>query len=290
LKKLLKYLIAIVGIAFALYPILRNLGELGRLSFSVGHFVGAIAVLSLSYLLLPMIWLLVGRAFGFAMTPEEAVHSWFVSSVGRYIPGKVWQFVGRASLLPYPSSLVISAMFYEHLVLMVGASIFSFILPRFLPIQMGITIVLLLMLFAWRRVILLLARWFPRVEHYPRRMDYVLLAVGVSVMYWAISGVAAFLISRSIGWERGFREIAFIYSFSFVASYVIPLTPAGLGIREGIITAVMGYDLSSSVFALLTRVAIAITDLLMLILGLVVGIRGNSSEDSSEDPPSESRP
>ena len=280
MKKFLRWSIALLGVLFALYPMLKDARRIGEVRFDVLTFSLSILVLLLSYGLLPVVWLSVGRAFGIPLKPREAVNSWFVSAVGRYIPGKVWQFVGRASLLPYPASVVVSAMFYEHLVLMVGASLFSFVRPTFPIVQMAITVALVLALLLWRYAILLVRRWFPKVSHYPRRWDFVLLAVLTATLYWASSGYAAYLVSKSIRWGKGYPEIAFVYSFSFVASYVLPLTPAGLGIREAIISTVMGYNVQSSIFAVLTRLAILIVDMLTLLVGVLAGITGGRRGDS----------
>jgi len=274
LKRILRYAVALLGLLFAVYPMLRDVHRLRDVRFDPLLFSAAVFVMLLSYGLLPLIWLFVGRAFGIPLNVREAVNSWFVSSVGRYIPGKVWQFVGRASLLPYPASVVISAMFYEHLVLMAGASLFSFVLLRFPLLQVLITVALTVALLLWKYFILLLNRWLPKVQHYPRRWKDVFVTVLLSTLYWAISGFAAYLIARSTFWDKGYPEIAFVYSFSFVASYVLPLTPAGLGIREAIISGIMGYNLQSSVFALLTRLAILVVDLITLGIGVLAGVRG----------------
>ncbi len=280
MKRILRYAVAFLGILFAVYPMLRDIHRLREIRFDPILFATAVLVMLLSYSLLPLIWLYVGRAFGIPLNIREAVNSWFVSSVGRYIPGKVWQFVGRASLLPYPASVVISAMFYEHLILMTGASLFSFVLPRFPLLQVLITLTLATALLMWRYFILLIRRWFPKVHHYPRRWKDVVVAVLLSTLYWAISGFAAYFIAKSTFWGKGYPEIAFVYSFSFVASYVLPLTPAGLGIREAIISGIMGYNLQSSVFALLTRLAILAVDLITLGIGVLAGVRGNRRGDS----------
>ena len=272
MKKLLRYSIAVLGVLFALYPLLKDFHRIGEIDFNLPLFLLSIVVMVASYSLLPVVWFFVGRAFGIPLKPREAINSWFVSAVGRYIPGKVWQFVGRASLLPYPASVVVSAMFYEHLVLMAGASIFSFVSPRFPILQLSITVALIAFLFLWRYAILITRRWFPKVDHYPRRWDFVLLSVLSATLYWAFSGYAAYLIARSTHWGKGYPEIAFVYSFSFVASYVLPLTPAGLGIREAIISGIMGYDVQSSVFALLTRLTILATDLITLGVGIMAGL------------------
>ncbi len=278
MKKVLRYSVAVLGVLFALYPLLRDFHRIRDIEFNPPLFLLSTALMVASYSLLPVVWFFVGRAFGVPLKPREAVNSWFVSAVGRYIPGKVWQFVGRASLLPYPASVVVSAMFYEHLVLMVGASLFSFVRPSFPTLQTSITVVLIVLLFLWKYAILITKRWLPKVRHYPKRWDFVLLAVLFATLYWAFSGYAAYLVARSIRWGKGYPEIAFVYSFSFVASYVLPLTPAGLGIREAIISSVMGYDVRSSVFALLTRLVILATDLLTLGVGVMAGLTGSKRE------------
>jgi len=84
----------------------------------------------LAYTLLPVIWFFVAQIFGIFISFPDAVFSWYLSSIGRYIPGKVWQFVGRVAILNHPSGSVFSATLYEHLILMAGAGLFSLIFPK----------------------------------------------------------------------------------------------------------------------------------------------------------------
>jgi len=259
--------------------------SLRYVSFNPKLFLLSLLVLVLSYSLLPLIWLAVGRAFGIPLNLKEAVSSWFISSIGRYIPGKVWQFVGRASLLPYSSTLVVSAMFYEHLILMAGASLFSFVFFRYPTLQILLSSMLIAALILWRWSVGLISKRFPKVRHYPSRPVFIVVALVLSTLYWSISGFGAYLVAKSIGWERGYQEVAFAYSFSFVASYVLPLTPAGLGIREAILSTVMGYSAQSSIFALLTRIAIVVADLLALGVGVSANLTKSNPSEPSEDRP-----
>ncbi len=205
----------------------------------------------LAYTLLPVIWFFVAQIFVIFISFPDAVFSWYLSSIGRYIPGKVWQFVGRVAILNHPSGSVFSATLYEHLILMAGAGLFSLIFPKFLYIQLGIIFVLLLVIFTWKFSI------------------KTLIPLILSVVYWSLVGLSAYFTSRALNLKFGYPEISFVYSISFVASYVLPLTPAGLGIREGIISLLMGYDPASSSFAILTRLIILIVDIIMLAFGFL---------------------
>jgi hypothetical protein len=249
IRKFLKYSLAILGLIFALYPIFKN--GLPDIKFSPSSFLLSVLIMLLAYTLLPVIWFFVAQIFGIFISFSDAVFSWYISSIGRYIPGKVWQFVGRAAILNHPSGSVFSATLYEHLILMAGAGLFSLIFPKFLYIQLGIIFVLLLVLFTWKFSI------------------KTLIPLILSVVYWSLAGLSAYFTSRALNLKFGYPEISFVYSFSFVASYVLPLTPAGLGIREGIISLLMGYDPTSSSFAILTRLIILIVDIIMLAFGFL---------------------
>ncbi len=271
MKRFLKYSVALAGLTFALFPLVRGFGGLQGLRFSLQDFLLGTALLVLAYSLLPLIWLSVGRSFSLNMSLREAVSSWYVSSVGRYVPGKVWQFVGRASMLDHPTSKVISAMFYEHLVLMTGASLVSLVHGRLLHLKVFITFILLLSLLTWKRLVLLLGRLFPSATHYPSAWGGVVLSVVLAVLYWTLAGFSAYLVAGSVGWKGGWREITFVFSFSFVTSYLLPITPAGLGIREGIISVLLGYDVQSSAFSLLSRLSTVVADLITFAVGVGLG-------------------
>jgi len=137
-----------LGLIFALYPIFKD--GLPDIKFSPSSFLLSVLIMLLAYTLLPVIWFFVAQIFGMFISFPDAVFSWYLSSIGRYIPGKVWQFVGRVTILNHPSGSVFSATLYEHLILMAGAGLFSLIFPKFLYIQLGIIFVLLLVLFTWK--------------------------------------------------------------------------------------------------------------------------------------------
>jgi len=238
-----------VGLIFALYPIFKD--GFPNLKFSPSTFLVALVLMMCAYTFLPAIWFFVARSFGISISFPEAVFSWFFSSIGRYIPGKVWQFVGRVSVLNHPSKSVFSATLYEHVVLMAGAGIFSLIFPKFLYLQLGINFALILVLFFWKFSL------------------NSIISLILAVLYWVFAGLSVFFASRALNLNFGYAEISFVYSFSFVVSYVLPITPAGLGVREGIISLLMGYNPQASSFAVLTRFIILLVDLLMLAFGFL---------------------
>ncbi len=249
LLDIIKYPIAILGLVFAFYPIFRyGIPEVG---FSPLNFFLAFILMCLAYTLLPPIWFFVVRSFGLTISFADAVFSWYLSSMGRYIPGKVWQFVGRVSILNLPTTSVISATIQEHLILMAGGGIFSLISPKFPILQLAITSILLLVIFFWK---------FSLKS---------LISLVLAVIYWSLVGLSAFFVSEAINLGFSYQEISFVYSFSFVTSYILPITPAGLGIREAMISLLMGYNPQSSSFAILTRFLITIVDVFMLGLGFI---------------------
>ncbi len=222
-----------------------------------------------AYIFLPVVWFFVARSFGIPITFKESVVSWYVSSIGRYIPGKVWQFAGRVSSLNHPAGKVLSAMFYEHLVLMLSAAMFSFIYPKYPFIQGLAFSILLFITIIWGYFVKFLQRFNPNLSYAPKNAKFVFISLFISVIYWIFSSLSAYFVSLSLSSNYGYRYIAFVFSFSFVASYVLPLTPAGLGVREGIISALMGYNIQSSAFSILTRLVITTVDIVMLIFALI---------------------
>ncbi len=218
----------------------------------------------MAYAFLPLIWFFVAKSFGISINFFESVYSWFVSSIGRYIPGKVWQFVGRVSTLNHPKGKVLSAMLYEHLILMLTASVFSLIYPYNIPLQLTIIFVLLGIVTFWRYFLPYAKKFGLNISFYPKNTGYVIFSVLFGFLYWTVSSFSAYAISKALDQGLNFGKVAFVFSFSFVASYILPLTPAGLGIREGIISFLMGYDLKSSAFSILTRLIITSVDLFVV--------------------------
>ncbi len=197
----------------------------------------------------------------------------YTTQLARYLPGRVWQFFGQAEAarrMGFAASTALSASFTQiiagtaaGLVVASGCAYASGEIVIALAALAGGVLVLAGLLvsgrFANAFVKKLPARW---------RLSQVRFDVGargfVAVFAWGILGwilhvgavvaLAAAIAptDAQIAWR-----VASSYVFSYLFAFYTLVTPAGLGVREGAVTALLGPALGSGpagVLAILQRI------------------------------------
>jgi uncharacterized membrane protein YbhN (UPF0104 family) len=79
--------------------------------------------------------------------------------------------------------------------------------------------------------------------------------LGLYVLSWVGQGVAFWILARGLGFEITVLQGASAYAAAYVAGYLFLPAPAGVGIREGLLVAVLGPILGpgAAVLALVSR-------------------------------------
>lgn len=196
------------------------------------------------------IWASVLRHLGHRVRFLDLLRIWFLSSLGRYIPGKIWQFVGvaemsRASGIPALVGIT-SLMAYMALAAAAAALVGVYLLPAAAFGALGDVV-------PWLRASapLLLLSVHPKffnaalgvVSRLTRRplgewtagwLDGVVL-VGMCALMWLGFGVAFQLFIGSVAETKAlqFPALTATYALSFLAGYAAVIAPAGLGAKDG---------------------------------------------------------
>ena len=254
-----------IGLAVAgviLFFIVRNLAsglaDLEAYRFRVSYLrlaasFGALAVLFPVY---GRIWQYILKKFGYGITFARSMRIWFLSQAGRYIPGKVWFALGRIYLCEregIPRSVATVATGFE-LLLVLGSAIVVFGLASLLSPSLAgqgygfwIWLVPVIVVGVHPRIIRGLLRRLRRSpERFTMRYVDTLKILALYVLCWCLYGVGFFLIGTalSVGGAEGiFRtpqamrvvpEMIGINALSWAGGLLSIVTPAGLGVREGI--------------------------------------------------------
>jgi len=208
------------------------------------------AIVFLSYAVLIATWRATVRAWGERIGVAEAARIWFVSNLGRYVPGKVWQIgamgvmAQRAGVSPVAavgSALVVSLVHVvvgfavvaatgrELLVRTAGAS-------TLLPVAIGVMGAAVL-LAPW--LLPPLARLAARITRreiampaLPPRAIWI-AALG-SACAWILFGLAfRELTGALLGGTTG-EAVTYIavFSLSYLLGFIALFAPGGIGIRE----------------------------------------------------------
>jgi uncharacterized membrane protein YbhN (UPF0104 family) len=244
-----------------------------------GVFALACVLLALSYALVACLWgLALRRAAG---TPvRTGARIWFLANLARYVPGNVWSFVGAVELARREGvarSRTLAVMALTQ-VLSVGVALLAG-LPVLLaerarlgrPALLGAVAVAVVAAGAavFRRQLLGLARRrLPGLDPgalVPAPGTVALLTVGYAA-YWAVTGLAfAALVAALHPLAAGdVPLVVAAYAAAYAAGFLALLTPAGLGVREGVLVVALAPVLPAGpalVVALVSRVWMMLVEL-----------------------------
>lgn len=263
-----------------------------------GYFAGACLLLGASYALVAVLWGLALRAVA-AARPRPAVGAWiwFVSNLARYVPGNVWSFVGAAELarregVRRRDTLAVMALTQG---LSVGVALLAG-LPVLLaersrlgrPALVGTVVLLAAAVLAlllwrplWRLAAPLVARRFPGLlpasgsppveqrggrSPWPPPLGVVWLGAGYA-LYWVVTGLAFAALYRSLFPLAGgdVPLVVAAYAAAYAVGFLSLLTPAGLGVREGVLVVALAPLLPAGpalVVALVSRLWMMLFELL----------------------------
>jgi len=206
-------------------------------------------LLGISYIIIPAGWIILSHSAGSSASSEELRAVWFMSQLGRYVPGKIWLFAGRAAFLKsrgLTGYRATSVPFLEMLYAAAGAGIaavipvmissdaaFSNTPLRYAVLAAGISLLVIPFLTP-------IQKWLYRLKYgrIPQELPLPRLTGSVKLLFiymilWLIRGFALYL------WLKGFgaSDISFLLCFaaaplSWLAGYIVFLVPGGIGIRE----------------------------------------------------------
>ncbi|MDX2035832.1 MAG: lysylphosphatidylglycerol synthase transmembrane domain-containing protein [Isosphaeraceae bacterium] len=199
-----------------------------------------------------------------------AVRAYFISHLGKYVPGKALVVVMRAGLAaPWGAGMLssVTATFYETFVMMAAGGLiatigFTFGASDVFPVEFaGYSFEAPLWLLGLGATIVFLVvvdpRLFPLVgrrlastvksasmDEFPR-IDFRLLFEGLALMSiaWLLLGLSQVLVLSSMGVDLSVGTIPRVIAsvaLATVAGFAVPISPGGLGVREWVLWTALG--------------------------------------------------
>lgn len=229
-----------------------------------------------------VIWRRVLAAFDHDVAVVPLARVWFVSSLGRYIPGKVWQLVGVADMaralgidaVTSVTSLALYMLYATVSALVLGVYLFPLDAIAALGVPLLVArwaapLALLLLHPGLVRGALGLGQRVLRRELRPWRGsigDAATLMV-MCLAQWLVYGAAFHVFTASLTDAplALFPYLVASYALSFVAGYLVVIAPAGLGAKEGALALLL-----SGVMPLGVAAAVAIGARLWTLTGEVI--------------------
>jgi hypothetical protein len=281
-KTVLKTLWWILILVFISLFLARNLGTaasvIRKLPFTTLS-MAFLAILFAKLLLVEVMRRALDR-FVIRFAYRDCFRIYNITQLGKYIPGSVWQFLGRIALyrerglcnstiknsLLLETFWVVFSAFGIGLVLILftkSSLIWNLItqLPDFLTHYLtlaGISLIGLSLLIIWRKPLLSYAKTY--------RFDREILLV--VILLWLCLGFSFWITLQPIlEASPPFLYIVGLYALSYAIGFVVPFAPAGVGIREAaLVTGLLPYfDTNSAiVLATINRLLYIISELLLI--------------------------
>ncbi|HEU4830369.1 MAG TPA: lysylphosphatidylglycerol synthase domain-containing protein [Gemmatimonadales bacterium] len=250
------------------------------------------------YAILVEAWRAMLRGWGDRLPFVTAARIWTVSSLGKYIPGKVWAIAGMAVMAQRAGvrrwTATASAVVLQALAVGTGAAVVGMagsasLESRYpwVPTALGTLVVLSLAgigLLLWPPFIRRLLR-LVRVEAEGASPGGAAVLGGMLANFvaWAGYGIAFWLLAQGLFDAPAFTPVLAITTFaaSYVAGLLFLPAPAGLGVRESVVILMLGGALGESsalALAIASRVLLTITEFGAAAPFLLAGarIRGES--------------
>ncbi len=207
------------------------------------------ALLVFTYYISPQGWIWLARTAGSEVGSGELRSAWFLSQLGRYVPGKVWLFAGRAGFLKsrgLSSLRSTSVPFLELLYTAAGAGLAA-ALPALISADFSIEYSSLRTAIIAAGVCVLtipllrpIQRWLYRIKHgsvpdalpLPGTGGSIKLLLLYSGLWW-LRGFALYLWLSGFGLSNAsFWICCAAAPLSWLAGYIVFLVPGGVGVRE----------------------------------------------------------
>ena len=209
----------------------------------------------------------------------QAGRIWALSSLGKYVPGKVWAVAGmvvmaqRAGVRPVAAAG--SAVVMQLLAMGTGAAVVALtgVLGLASDGWLRTGLIVLLVASVAGTLTLVRPRWINRALAHlpggnaelvsPPRPLSIMLGAGANVLAWVAYGLAVWLLARALVPQASFPLVTTIGAFaaSYIVGFLVLLAPGGLGVREGVFVLVL-----QGVVGLAPATAIAVASRLLFTL------------------------
>jgi uncharacterized membrane protein YbhN (UPF0104 family) len=232
------------------------------------------------------LWKLILERLGTPLSYRKSYRIFFLSQLGRYLPGKVWSVLGVVYLGQKEgvSKVISGASVTLQLLLQIvsGTMVFVITLPFWRGVDSVGNLGMLLLLIPLG-LILLHPALVSRGLNLALRMtgqapvevswgySYLLGQLGLWALFWFLNGVAYRFLIGSI-YSSSLPQVtvlAGIFAIAWVVGFVSLVTPAGLGVMEGTLALLLSFYFPAhvaTIIALWTRLARTASDLVSAII------------------------
>jgi uncharacterized membrane protein YbhN (UPF0104 family) len=250
----------------------------------------AFALMLSSTALYAYLWKLILERLGATLSYRKSYRIYYLSQLGRYIPGKIWSVLGLVYLSHNEgvSKGISATSVVVQLALQIvsGVIVFAITLPFWrnsgaetglygLIVLLPVGLILVHPAVLNRGLNLALRTTGQREMELSWRYSYLLGQLGLWAVFWFVNGVAHYFLIGSIYPSSlpPLPVLAGVFAISWAAGFLSLVTPSGLGVMEGTLALLLTFYFPASVatiIALWTRLARTAVDLVCAGIAWVV--------------------
>jgi hypothetical protein len=255
-RRFYRSVLFLAAIAAVVWFFARNIEQLRRFDFRFDWRFLAAAFLSISAALLARfaVWVRLSRAMTLAAPAANSARAYFLSNLGRYVPGKLGLTLVRIEAYEnHPAGLVVLATAVEFICSIVAAFILAFVgfasttaylsgVLRWLPLACIAPLLAILSPPVIRRIAAATSRITGAVpfDRIPRFRE-ILALVGLYVLPELLHGLGLFCVLNAFVDVPASHYLAVTgaYYAANLVGLVAVFAPGGIGVREGVLFLVL---------------------------------------------------
>lgn len=300
IKNSFKYLFVLVALVFMTIYIVKNWSALQEYDwqFNIGLFLLSMVVLWMGITVGIILFRLI---FKLLLDIDIKLSKVFkmnnIANIGRYIPGKLWSVMGifyftdklGISKKKTSVAILVNESTSKGSALLLGLLYFFFSSSHiaYLPYMIGLLILALIfihprILEKLLNIILLLLKRDKITLEFSYYKIIIIFLLYTTV--WILCSLGFYLLVKSITTVESINIFKFltIFPFSWVIGYLVLIAPGGLGVREGIITAMLAEFVLPEValvIALLQRIWFIIVEIINFAISMLIPLENNETKE-----------
>ena len=279
--------ISIISIIFLLKFIPSLADSVARLkNVNLPILILSVIFFQLYFLLRGILWTEILKQKKYNLQFRKSLFLWSFSELKRYTPGNIWSFIGRVFLfnkLGVKNKDTIHGLVIESEVIIVSGFLVSLLplnfiisilpspFPHLFPVQPLITVFILLLI-----TLFLIGKKTKINSAFPQTSALESLKIiffcSLSLVFF---GLASYFAGASIFYLNPYNITIFVgfFVFALLAGYLSLVTPMGLGVREGVITAGFSKALTlpyAALVAIFTRLVFIVSEAIFILVSYLI--------------------
>lgn len=251
--------------------------------FSTGWIAASVITVFAGYAVLIEAWRRVVLSMGEKLAFFQAARIWFLASLGKYVPGKVWAVAGAAILAQRagvdPSVAVAGALVLQALAVASGAvavaltagDAFQSVGRDVVPIALAVVTLSVAGIFVLGsqslldRLSRILPASLPRLRAIAPGM--LVTAFAANILAWVAYGVALIFLAKGLlpDLHLSLPQAIGVFTCSYLVGFIALFAPGGLGPRESVFLLLLAGDIGlkpAAALALASRLLLTGTEVL----------------------------